>query len=248
MRSSWPTRPTVSPKSPEVNVSQRRDAPVPSASSGDSDRATPIGDPPGQHAASAPAAPIDHPAAAIEQAAPSAPSADRNPDAKVHPEADLAGRTIGISRDRLIGNDGMEERVRIVNHAERDLAFAVELELGCDAADIFEVRGYPRPERGTLLPIALTSTRATFRYDGLDGMRRSTHIAFSTAADGHGPIDGRAEDAVGQGGSVRYWWNIRLAPGERRDLHWTIWSTTVRVGEGRVSDDERAQASERALV
>ena len=46
------------------------------------------------------------------------PSADRNPDAKVHPELDVAGRTIGISRDRLIGNDGLEERVRIVNHAE----------------------------------------------------------------------------------------------------------------------------------
>ena len=176
------------------------------------------------------------------------PSADRNPDAKVHPELDVAGRTIGISRDRLIANDGMEERVRIVNHAERALEFAVELELGCDAADIFEVRGYPRPERGTLLPIALTATRATFRYDGLDGMRRSTHVAFSDAAQAFGPIDGRSEDAIGQGGSVRFRWDVRLAPGEKRDLRWTIWSTTVKVGEGRVSDDERAQASERALV
>ena len=31
------------------------------------------------------------------------PSADRNPDMKVHPLDDLVGRTIGISRDRLIG-------------------------------------------------------------------------------------------------------------------------------------------------
>jgi glycogen debranching enzyme len=176
------------------------------------------------------------------------PSADRNPDAKVHPELDVAGRTIGISRDRLIGDDGMEERVRIVNHAERALEFAVELELGCDAADIFEVRGYPRPDRGTLLPIALTATRATFRYDGLDGMRRSTHVAFSDAAQAFGPIDGRSEDALSQGGSVRFRWDIRLAPGEKRDLRWTVWSTTVKVGEGRVSDDERAQSSERALV
>jgi len=176
------------------------------------------------------------------------PSADRNPDAKVHPETGAAGRTIGISRDRLISNDGMNERVRIVNHAERELAFSVEVELGCDSADIFEVRGYPRPERGVLLPIALTSTRATFRYDGLDGVRRSTHVAFSDPADAFGPIDGRSEDAVAQGGSVRYRWDVRLAPGERRDLHWTTWPTIVRVGEGRVSEDERAQASERALI
>jgi glycogen debranching enzyme len=176
------------------------------------------------------------------------PSVDRNPDAKVHPDLGVAGRTIGISRDRLIGDDGMEERVRIVNHAERELSFEVELELGCDAADIFEVRGYPRPERGTLLPIALTSTRATFRYDGLDGVRRSTHVAFSDAAEAFGPIDGRSRDAVSQGGSVRFRWDVRLAPGDKRDLRWTIWSTTARVAEGRVSEDERAQASERALV
>ena len=176
------------------------------------------------------------------------PSADRNPDAKVHPGVDIAGRSIGISRDRLIGNDGLSERVRIVNHAERDLEFAVEVELGYDGADIFEVRGYPRPARGTLLPIALTPNRVTFRYDGLDGLRRSTHVAFSDTAGEFGPIDGRSEDQIAQGGSVRYQWHVRLAPGERRDLSWTIWATIARVAEGHVSDDERAQASERAIV
>ena len=151
----------------------------------------------------------------------------------------MAGRTIGISRDRLIGNDGMEERVRIVNHAERDLTFAVELELGCDAADIFEVRGYPRPERGTLLPVALTATRATFRYDGLDGMRRSTHVAFSTAAEAFGPIDGRSDDAIAQGGSVRFRWDVRLAPGERRDLQL---DDLVDDGQGRGGPGVRRRA------
>src|SRR5439155_8817347 len=76
MRWSWPTRPTVSPKSPEVIVSQRRAAPAPSPPAGDSDKATPIGDPPGQHAASAPAAAIDQAAATIDRpTAPAAPAA-----------------------------------------------------------------------------------------------------------------------------------------------------------------------------
>jgi glycogen debranching enzyme len=107
------------------------------------------------------------------------PSADRNPAQKVDPQHEVAGRSIGISRDRLIGPEGMSERLRIVNHAERPLTFPVELELGVDCADIFEVRGYPRKERGTLLPIAITPSRATFRYDGLDGVRRSVHVASS---------------------------------------------------------------------
>ncbi len=47
------------------------------------------------------------------------PSADRNPDMKVHPLDGLVGRTIGISRDRLIGGGALEERLRIVNHADR---------------------------------------------------------------------------------------------------------------------------------
>ncbi|HET9615064.1 MAG TPA: glycogen debranching N-terminal domain-containing protein, partial [Candidatus Limnocylindrales bacterium] len=152
------------------------------------------------------------------------PSADRNPDAKMHPDGEsVAGRTLGIARDRLIGIAGLEERIRIVNHAGRELSVPVELELGADDADIFEVRGYPRPDRGTLLPVALTPTRATFRYDGLDGRRRSTFVAFSEAANAFGPIDMASDDQVQSGGSVRFRWDLRLGPGERRELRWTVW-------------------------
>ncbi|TMF39673.1 MAG: amylo-alpha-1,6-glucosidase [Chloroflexi bacterium] len=152
------------------------------------------------------------------------PSADRNPDAKVHPdEQTVVGRTLGIARDRLIGVGGMEERVRIVNHAGKELRVPVELELGADDADIFEVRGYPRPERGTLLPVAVTPSRVTFRYDGLDGRRRSTYVAFSEPAQAFGPIDTGSDDQTASGGSVRFRWDLRLAPGERRELRWTIW-------------------------
>jgi glycogen debranching enzyme len=154
------------------------------------------------------------------------PSADRNQDAKVHPLDELIGRTIGISRDRLIGTGGMEERVRIVNHAEKEMTFRVELELGADCADIFEVRGYPRPERGELLPIAITPSRATFRYDGLDRRRRATHVAFSDPATSHGAVDRRTEEAIVGGGSVRFTWDIRLASGARKDLRWTVWGTS----------------------
>ena len=164
------------------------------------------------------------------------PSADRNPDEKMHTEGAVAGRTIGIARDRLIGVGGMEERVRIVNHAGRELSVPVELELGADDADIFEVRGYPRPERGTLLPVAVTPSRATFRYDGLDGRRRSTHIAFSEAAAAYGPIDARSDDQVMSGGSIKFRWDLRLAAGERKELRWTIWPSIAETGDGRAAD------------
>ena len=124
------------------------------------------------------------------------PSADRNPDAKVHPLDELTGRTIGISRERLMGAEGVSERLKIVNHAAREADVPVDLELGVDGADIFEVRGYPRPHRGKLLPVAVTDDRVTFRYLGLDDIERFTHLAFSEAAEAVTPVFGRPEMAA----------------------------------------------------
>src|SRR5437667_280838 len=109
------------------------------------------------------------------------PTLARNPDDKINPGQGLVGKKLGITRDRLLTNDALEERVRVVNFAEHDETVDVVLELGDDSADIFEVRGYERA-RGTLLPIATTDTRVTFRYDGLDERQRRTHVAFSEPA------------------------------------------------------------------
>jgi glycogen debranching enzyme len=154
------------------------------------------------------------------------PSADRNPDAKVHPFDELVGRTIGIGRDRLIGGDGTEERVRVVNHSSKPSSIPVDLELGADGADIFEVRGYPRPRRGRVLPVALTDQLVTFRYDGIDGIQRLTHIAFSepalsVTAVTEDTVDGNPES----GAAVRLRWMLDLGPSQEREVSWTIWSS-----------------------
>ncbi|HEX5149417.1 MAG TPA: glycogen debranching N-terminal domain-containing protein [Candidatus Limnocylindrales bacterium] len=147
------------------------------------------------------------------------PSADRNPNAKVHPMVELVGRTIGITRERLIGADGLLERVRIVNHAEAGVSVEVALDLGADGADIFEVRGYPREHRGRQLPVAVTDRRVTFRHDGLDGTQRATHLALTWPA-----TVGTSADLV-DGAAVRLRWTLALGPGAVQDVSWTIWSS-----------------------
>src|SRR5215510_6509145 len=106
------------------------------------------------------------------------PTLVRNPDDKIRPGQGLTGKKLGITRERLVTGDALRERVTIVNFAEHDETVEVMLELADDAADIFEVRGYPR-DRGTLMPIAAGEERATFQYDGLDGHRSRTHVQFS---------------------------------------------------------------------
>jgi len=138
------------------------------------------------------------------------PTLDRNPDDKIRPGQGLVGKKLGITRDRLISGDALRERVTIVNFSERDETVELTLELADDAADIFEVRGYPR-DRGTLMAIAADDERATFRYDGLDGHRSRTHVAFSEP----GSLQAvRPDDGRDLGGAVRYTWSWPLGAGD----------------------------------
>ncbi len=157
------------------------------------------------------------------------PSADRNPASKTETTAEseaspldeLVGRTIGITRERLIGNDGFEERVRVVNHGAQTRRVPIELILGVDAADIFEVRGYPREGRGVRRPVAIEGSRLTFRYDGLDGRERLTHIACLEAPASIAPEPADAPT----GGTVRLSWSVVLEPSATVERIWTVWAT-----------------------
>ena len=152
------------------------------------------------------------------------PTLDRNPNDKIRPGKSLLGRKLGITRERLINGDALEERVHIVNFAEHDEEVEIFIELADDAADIFEVRGFPR-DRGTLLPIVATPSQVAFRYDGLDGRRRRTHLAFSEAAGAVETV--KPSDTPVLGGSVRYRWSWELAAGAEHELSWVVWSSEV---------------------
>jgi glycogen debranching enzyme len=151
------------------------------------------------------------------------PSIDRNPASKRGQESlELAGRSLGISRERQLGGEALVERLAIVNHSELRENVDVELELADDSADIFEVRGYPRPARGDVLPIAVLGPSVTFRYDGRDGLRRQTHVRFSEPP-------GRAEATDGvdrRDGWITLRWHFELPPGGRNELTWTVWATS----------------------
>jgi glycogen debranching enzyme len=161
------------------------------------------------------------------------PGPQRDPLEKIEPqpEVELARRTLGIRRERLIAG-ALRERLRVVNHAEHPAAVELELELGDDAADIFEVRGYPRPVRGRLRPIAVDgeASRLAFRYDGVDGLRRTTHVALSAPARIEAVPDGEGGSIAG--GQVVVRWAFELQPGAEEAVEWRVWDDSRLVPAG----------------
>jgi glycogen debranching enzyme len=84
-----------------------------------------------------------------------------------------------IERRRFIWDRRLFERVRVVNHGVEDVLLPLAFDFGADFADIFQVRGTPRAKRGTQEAPVLDGRRVTFRYQGLDGVQRSSCLAFS---------------------------------------------------------------------
>jgi glycogen debranching enzyme len=142
---------------------------------------------------------------------------------KIDPNESLAHRSLGIRRERLLAG-ALQERIRIVNYTERPVTVDIDLDLASDSADIFEVRGYRRPRRGTLLQVLLTDTRVTFRYDGLDGRQRRTYVAFSVPGE-LGPIDPDGRDGHVPSATVHGRWSWLLPARGHRELEWTVWGT-----------------------
>jgi glycogen debranching enzyme len=104
-----------------------------------------------------------------------------------NPDLNANGRAINLPRDLIqmerswvLADATLVHRLRVRNYAETSLEIPLEFFLGADFADIFEVRGVERKRRGKTLPTELGNDSVRFSYQGLDGVRRFTEIAFDT--------------------------------------------------------------------
>lgn len=86
---------------------------------------------------------------------------------------------IHIERRRFVRDRRMFERIRMVNHGVEDVLLPLAFDFAADFADIFQVRGSPRAKRGTQEVPTADGRRVLFRYLGVDGVQRSSCLAFS---------------------------------------------------------------------
>jgi glycogen debranching enzyme len=89
---------------------------------------------------------------------------------------------IHILRSRVLFNGGYSERIRVSNHSLHQLEVPITALFDADYADVFEVRGTRRPQRGRRLPDR-EGREWIFSYVGLDGVKRRTKLGWNRRPD-----------------------------------------------------------------
>src|SRR3984893_831627 len=86
---------------------------------------------------------------------------------------------IHIERSRFLWESRLYERLRLTNFSDLDAQVPLKLAFAADFADIFEVQGHVRAQRGQYLPAAVKGATVLLAYRGRDDLVRSTEIEFS---------------------------------------------------------------------
>lgn len=84
--------------------------------------------------------------------------------------------TLLIGRERLAHDAGFYEEITLSNFNTFPVAVDVQIRFAADFADILEVRGVDREQRGAHLPALVAADTVTLRYDGRDGRRYETAL------------------------------------------------------------------------
>jgi glycogen debranching enzyme len=86
-----------------------------------------------------------------------------------------------IRRKQLL-DGALLEQIIVTNYLRRRAKLWLELGLGADFADVFELRGARRDRRGRILPPVVDGDRLILAYDGLDHTRYRTEIRATPEA------------------------------------------------------------------
>lgn len=129
------------------------------------------------------------------------------------PASFIPAETIGIFRSIII-KGGLFEEIQVTNHNTKPVDFAMSLSFEADFADLFEVRGVVRPDRGKFLQTSLEpaekngdypshpssqNAEILLAYQGLDGALMESRIQFNS----------RQPDQVNNGTAL---WHLHLEP------------------------------------
>jgi glycogen debranching enzyme len=102
-----------------------------------------------------------------------------NPDLFVDNELTLARDMLHLQRLKFVWQAACHERIVVRNYDARAHSVVVTLRFAGDFADIFEVRGHVRAQRGETVRLRLADHVIATRYAGLDGVTRVTTVRLT---------------------------------------------------------------------
>lgn len=89
--------------------------------------------------------------------------------------------TVYLAREQVLWGGVHYERLRLTNYGTDRVTVCLEWHYEADFVDVFEVRGVRRAHHGVKLSPEITDSAVRLSYQGLDGVRRRTHLQFSPA-------------------------------------------------------------------
>ena len=96
-------------------------------------------------------------------------------------ETPLRRDSVHLFTQSLLWERAWHARLLLHNYALHDVELELSLLFDADYADIFEVRGTERLRRGRRREPVVDRDAVMLGYEGLDGIRRSTHLVFDPA-------------------------------------------------------------------
>ena len=104
-----------------------------------------------------------------------------NPDVYADDKIVLAKDTLHIARTIYLHDGAVRERMMVANHGTDPVQISLSMAFASDFADIFEVRGIRRKQRGRAWANVRGAGSVTLSYQGLDGAVRETALTFEPA-------------------------------------------------------------------
>jgi len=156
-----------------------------------------------------------------------------NPDIYQNGKVVLPRETLHVRRSKFLWNGTCHERIAVHNFGTEPQNCFLTIGFAADFADLFEVRGMTRPKRGEQ-SLHRDVQSVTFRYQGLDGIARSTRIHFDLV-----PSRLSESEAI---------FHFKLRAGERKALVMTVCCVREEACEQTFSEPYRAarRAAQRA--
>lgn len=102
-----------------------------------------------------------------------------NPDLYRDGRIAIPRGSVHVFRSRFLWNGVSYERFRLSNYSLAPVKMDLSIRFEADYADIFEVRGKKRVQKGRQLPNVLRNEQLVLCYEGLDGVIRETRIQFA---------------------------------------------------------------------